>query len=123
MDERNRMVGQPIESIDENTSDGFHTFRELYDHRRALTAALLAMADREGVTYVWRSRNHHPDDSPCFAGYFIVGIELPMGTVTYHYADQFWDDFRQVPTLAHAPKWDGALAPLSITRLTAFARG
>lgn len=106
--------------IDENTSDGFHTFRELYDHRRALTAALLAMADRGKV---WRSRNHHPDDSSCHEGYFIVGIELPQGTVTYHYADQFWDDFSQVPTLAHAPRWDGAGPPESITRLVSFARG
>jgi len=26
--------------IDENTSDGYHTFKELYEHRMALTSTL-----------------------------------------------------------------------------------
>lgn len=107
-------------------SDGCHTFNELYAHRRALTAALMASYgeafpdERSGV---WRSRAHHPDDNPCYEGYFIVGIELPSGTVTYHYANQYWDDFRQVPEIPHAPKWDGAGPSESVTRLLEFARG
>lgn len=100
-----------------DTSDGYHTFDELYDHRRALTALLFA--SRGG----WRSRAHHPDDSPCYEGYFIVGLDLPTGTITYHYADQFWDDFQNLADLPHAPKWDGAEPNLTVTRLIDAARG
>lgn len=110
--------------ITSETSDGYHTFRELYDHRRALTAALMRMV----VDYVWReegcwrSRNHHPEDGPMFEGSFIVGIDLPNGTISYHYNNQFWDDFSHVRELPHAPKWDGAGPELTVTRLLDFAR-
>jgi hypothetical protein len=70
-------------------SDGFHTFDELYDHRRALTAALCRAMGFSS----WRSKQHHPDGDPMFDGYFIVGINLPTGTITYHYKLKYWDDF------------------------------
>lgn len=99
-------------------SDGYHTFGELYDHRRALTAALAKALSLDS----WRSKAHHPDDSPMFeGGYFIVGINLPTGTITYHYKLSHWDDFAGVIELAHAPKWDGAPPPASVDRLLAWA--
>lgn len=98
-----------------DTSDGHHTFTELYAHRRALTAALAAGA--AVAEDAWRSKAHHPDDDPMFDGCFIVGIELPTGTITYHYKIEFWDDFATVPELEHAPKWDGAGPDETITRL------
>jgi hypothetical protein len=110
------------EIIDENTSDGYHTFKELYDHRRALTAALMALADECGMV-TWRSREHHPDDSPIYKDYFIVGMEVGGGTITYHYANQYWDDFQQIPGLPHAPKWDGEGPSETVTRLLNLARG
>jgi hypothetical protein len=100
-------------------TDGFHTMEELYDHRRALTAALAA----ERADISWRSKAHHPDDSPMFeGGYFIVGIDTPAGTITYHYKLTDWDDFAEVPELEHAPKWDGAGPMQTIDRLLAWAR-
>lgn len=98
-------------------SDGYHTFGELYDHRRALTAALAQALPS------WRSKAHHPDDSPMFeGGYFIVGIDLPgAGTITYHYKLSHWDDFAGVDELAHAPKWDGAAPADTVTRLLGWA--
>jgi hypothetical protein len=102
-------------------SDGFHTFGELYDHRRALTAVLASAAATEGDS--WRSKAHHPEDSPMFeGGYFIVGIKLPTGTITYHYKLSHWDDFAAVPELEHAPKWDGAAPGETVDRLMATAR-
>jgi hypothetical protein len=104
---------------DEYLSDGHHTFDELYDHRRALTAALAA----ERADISWRSKAHHPDDSPMFeGGYFIVGIDTPAGTITYHYKLTHWDDFAEVPELEHAPKWDGADPGETVTRLLGWAR-
>jgi hypothetical protein len=100
-------------------SDGYHTFGELYDHRRALTAVLATVAADDS----WRSKAHHPDDEPMFeGGYFIVGIELPTGTITYHYKLSHWDDFAAVPELEHAPKWDGAGPDETVSRLLELAR-
>lgn len=118
-----RRDGVPAHNVGE-MSDGHHTFNELYDHRRALTAALLALVENRTDLHTWRSRQHHPDDAPCYEGYFIVGVTLPRsGTITYHYADEHWDDFAAVPELEHAPKWDGATPADSVTRLLAYARG
>lgn len=100
-------------------SDGFHTFDELYDHRRALTAALCKALSLDS----WRSKAHHPDDNPMFeGGYFIVGIELPTGMITYHYKLHHWDDFAGVIELEHAPKWDEAGPPATVDRLLEWAR-
>ncbi len=102
-------------------TDGFHTMEELYDHRRALTAVLAAAASEDGDS--WRSKAHHPEDSPMFeGGYFIVGIKLPTGTITYHYKLAHWDDFAAVPELEHAPKWDGATPADTVTRCLELAR-
>lgn len=100
-------------------TDGYHTFGELYDHRRALTAGLCKALPLNS----WRSREHHPDDSPMFeGGYFIVGINLPTGPITYHYKLSHWDDFAGVTELKHAPKWDGAPPAATVDRLLEWAR-
>jgi hypothetical protein len=104
----------------EDTSDGFHTFAELYDHRRALTAVLAALAAPKSS---WRSKQHHPDGDPMFeGGWFIVGIELDTGTISYHYELKYWDDFAAVPVLEHAPLWDGHTPADVIDRLNGVAR-
>jgi len=106
---------------DGQVSDGYHTFGELYDHRRALTALLAGAAAGAGDS--WRSKAHHPDDDPMFeGGYFIVGINLPNGMITYHYKLTHWDDFVSVPELGHAPKWDGATPDDTVTRCLELAR-
>jgi hypothetical protein len=110
------MSEQPVVTGD--TSDGYHTFAELYDHRRALTAAL--MVSRPDLA--WRSRHHHPSDGPMFeGGWFVVGMNLPTGQISYHYELANWDDFDGVPTLDHAPKWDGHVGDDTIRRLLAWA--
>lgn len=112
----------PSEGINmDEISDGYHTFGELYDHRRALTAVLAGAAASRGDS--WRSKAHHPDDGPMFeGGYFIVGIELPTGTITYHYKLSHWDDFAAVPELEYAPKWDGASPDETVNRCLQLAR-
>jgi hypothetical protein len=97
--------------------DGYHTFGELYDHRRALTAALMKVMPAS-----WRSKNHHPEDDMMFDGYFIVGMNLPTGKITYHYKLKHWRDFSHVDELRHAPKWDGATPNDTVTRLMAWIK-
>jgi hypothetical protein len=109
------------EGVDKSkVSDGYHTIGELYDHRRALTAALAAAA--AGMGDSWRSKRHHPDGDPMFDGYFIVGIVLPTGVITYHYKLKYWDDFAAVPEREHAPLWDGATPADTVSRLLELAR-
>lgn len=101
----------------DNISDGYHTFGELYDHRRALVAAL--MRSHPGIS--WRSKEHHPDDNPMFeGGYFIVGMDLPSGQISYHYKLHHWDKFTGIKELDHAPKWDGHTPALTVDRLERF---
>lgn len=113
-----------IEVVDGSieVSDGDHTFSELYTHRRALTAVLAAAASTAYPSDSWRSKQHHSDSDPMFEGYFIVGIKLPTGTITYHYELEYWDDFAAVPEIEHAPPWDGATPDDTVTRLLETAR-
>lgn len=109
----------PCNGIDtDEITDGYHTFGELYDHRRALTAALAKAVSLDA----WRSKAHHPGDDPIFLGYFIVGVNLPTGTITYHYKLEHWHDFAGVVELAHAPKWNGAQPAATVARLLEWTR-
>lgn len=83
-------------------SDGYHTFNGLYYQRMVLFAALVkAHKDR-----AWKSLRHE-DGELCFGGgWFIVGIDTPQGSYTYHYEDKDWSRFDCVE-LPVAKHWDG----------------
>ena len=97
------------------TSDGYHTFDELYDHRAKLFSVIVkTFADR-----AWKSRLHH--DGSMYDGMFIVGIDTPDGQATYHYdIDPYWMmfDCRELP---RAPKWDGHTPAQAIERIAGLA--
>ena len=83
-------------------SDGFHTFNDLY-HQRAVLFAALVKAHRD---LAWKSLRHE-DGELCFGGgWFIVGIDTPEGSYTYHYEEKYWDMF-DCQALALARHWDG----------------
>lgn len=85
-------------------ADEFHTMTELYEHRRALTVALFRLKPE----ICWRSKSHHPgDEIPMYEGFFIVGIELPTGSVRYHYELKHWSLFDGITEMEFAPLWDG----------------
>jgi hypothetical protein len=100
----------------DDVSDGFHTFGELYDHRRALMAALT----KSHPAISWRSWQHHPDDKPMFEGYFVVGMHLPTGQISYHYKASHWNDFEGVTELSWAPKYDGYTPASTVERLLSW---
>lgn len=93
-------------------SDGYHTFGDLYNHRRILTV-VLAKAFNE-YNKVYRSKQH--SDDTMFDGDFIVVFNTPEGDYSYHYELEFWDDFDFLPERERADEWDGH-KPEDITRL------
>jgi hypothetical protein len=93
-------------------SDGFHTFNGLYEQRMILFAALVkAYKDK-----AWKSYRHE-DGELCFGGgWFIVGIDTPEGSYTYHYESKYWDMF-DCAELPRAKHWDGHTEADAETRL------
>jgi len=93
-------------------SDGFHTFNSLYEQRMILFAALVkAYKDK-----AWKSYRHE-DGEYCFGGgWFVVGIDTPEGSYTYHYENKYWDMFDCVD-LPRAKHWDGHTENDAETRL------
>ena len=99
------------EPITGETSDGYHTFNELYHHRAVLFSVIVAnYKDR-----AWKSVRHH--DGTMYDGMFIVGIDTPDGQATYHYdIDPYWDMF-DCKVREFAPEWDGHTPAQAIERI------
>lgn len=99
-----------------DTSDGFHTFDELYHHRAVLFSLIVACFPSAS----WKSKRH--SDGTMYDGMFIVGIETPWGQATYHYdVDKCWDMF-PCRELKRAPEWDGHTPDQAIERIGLVAR-
>lgn len=93
----------------QDVSDGYHTFKELYNHR----CILFSIVCNLHKDLAWKSKLH--SDDTMFSEYFIVGITTPEGDFSYHYHIQEWEKF-DVKELPKAPVWDGHLSS-DITRL------
>ena len=108
---RDVLYEQPAVEINGDTSDGYHTFNELYHHRAVLFSVIVkAFPDK-----AWKSKKHH--DGTMYDGMFIVGIDTPRGQATYHYdIDPYWDIF-ECPELERAPEWDGHTPEEAIDRI------
>lgn len=93
-------------------SDGFHSFQDLYDHRKALFVALT----KAHGEYSWRSWLH--SDGTMFDGYFIVGLGAVDGRqITYHYEAKHWDKFSHCDEIIKAPEFDGHTPENVVERL------
>ena len=90
-----------VDEIDD-VSDGFHTFRQLYYQRMILFAAIV----KQNKDKAWKSLRHE-DGELCFGGgWFIVGIDTPEGSFTYHYEDNYFSLF-DCEELECGKHWDG----------------
>lgn len=97
--------------INGETSDGYHTFNELYHHRAVLFSVVVAANSGRA----WKSKLHH--DGTMYDGMFIVGVDTPKGQVTYHYdVEPYWDMF-WCRELERAPEWDGHTPEQAIERI------
>lgn len=122
METRGQSSGQqePIEGdalrpkVCSDTSDGHHTFKELYEHRFALFVALMK-SHRE---IAWCSQKH--SDGSMFDGWFIAGMDLPTGAVTYHLPLEWFSELDDIAILENAPEWDGYTPQDVVTRLVAW---
>lgn len=93
------------------TSDGYHTFNELYHHRAVLFSVIVASFH----DMAWKAKAHH--DGTMYDGMFIVGIDTPDGQATYHYdIEPYWGMFR-CKELDRAPEWDGHTPEQAIERV------
>ena len=85
-------------------SDGYHTFNQLY-HQRAILFATIVNQNKDRA---WKSYKHE-DGKYCFdkdGEWFIVGIDTPLGSYTYHYSKEYWDYF-DCEELECGKLWDG----------------
>jgi hypothetical protein len=104
----------PTIEVNGNTSDGYHTFNELYHHR----AVLFSVICNNYPELSWKSKRH--SDGSMYDDMFIVGIKTPHGQATYHYdVEPYWDMFH-VRELERAPEWDGHTPQQAIERIQAL---
>ena len=85
-------------------SDGYHTFNQLYYQRCVLFASLVRLNKDKS----WKSFKHS-DGKYCFDSngeWFIVGIDTPIGSYTYHYEKKYWNLF-ECQELECGKEWDG----------------
>ena len=100
----------------DDLSDGFHTFRQLYYQRMMLFAAIV----RQNKDKAWKSLRHE-DGELCFGGgWFIVGIDTPEGSYTYHYEDNYYSLF-DCEELERGKHWDGHTEK-DVTRLLSLPK-
>lgn len=100
--------------VNGDTSDGYHTFNELYHHRAVLFSVVVAANSGRA----WKSKMHH--DGTMYDGMFIVGIDTPHGQATYHYdMEPYWDMF-WCRELERAPEWDGHTPDEAIERISSL---
>ena len=99
------------------TSDGYHTFNELYEHRHALFMALA----KSTLDISWMSKKHH--DGSEMEGWFVAGIHLAYGDISYHLPMRLWDACVTVgfTVRENAPKWDGHTSKDVVDRLMKYA--
>lgn len=97
------------------TSDGFHTFNELYHHRAILFSVIVSRFPE----LAWKSKKHATGDM--YEGMFIAGINTPDGPATYHFdIDPYWNMLK-CKELELAPKWDGHSPDQAIERISKLA--
>lgn len=104
-----------------NLSDGYHTFKELYDFRMLYNAsffnALAADKGKYGVHKSWK----HNDGETCFGGgWFIVAAKLPTGVISNHYKAEYWDLFDVPEEPKSTFEFDGHAPEDVVDRITTY---
>jgi len=110
-----------------DASDGYHTFTELYEFRKAYNALLFNewhyYSNQQDSNFYPVKSKRHSDGELCFGGgWFVVSANTRCGQITNHYELKDWDLFR-IPEVEKAPEWDGHTPQQALERLLDLARG
>lgn len=99
------------------TSDGYHTFDELYEHRHVLFVALCNLIEEaQGRGITWKSKLQ--SDGTMYEDFFIAGIGTEVGKqITYHLPLNLWDRLH-AREIERAPAWDGHTSQDVVKRLS-----
>lgn len=112
-------------------SDGYHSFKELYEFRKVYNAALFNEWSTQGSTEIGRDGEYsstrkydvhkswkHNDGELCFGGgWFVVVAILPSGQITNHYKAEDWDLFKIPETEKAKYPFDGHTSQDVLQRL------
>lgn len=116
--EINEMINEETieNTIDENTSDGYHTFKELYEHRIALFIALMKANPK--ISY----RANNNDDGNWYEWWFVAGIHTSNWDISYHLPNDKRTalDWYGISTTINAPKRDWHTPADVVDRLLMF---
>jgi len=112
------------EEITGETSDGYHTFNELYEFRKLYNAGFFNLLPQGCKAH---KSKRHSDGELCFGGgWFIVTAYLPMDKfgvvskqISNHYDLKDWDLF-QIEEREFADVWDGHTAQDVAKRLNEY---
>lgn len=124
------LIGKHIfkTKITGSTSDGYHTFDELYYYRLLYNAALvntiMYMRYKNGlnndINIPIIKSYRHSDGELCFGGgWFIVVMETPFGQITNHYENKYWHMFN-CPSQHQVWEYDGHTPQQAAERLYAL---
>jgi hypothetical protein len=101
--------------VDDDISDGYHTFTELYNFRHQL---FIALANTNPNLNPWKSE-YHSDGEPAYEDYFIAGLTLKGKDITFHLPIELWK-LLICRALSKAPEWDGHTSEMCLERLKEF---
>jgi len=106
-------MSKTFKIVDNDMSDGYHTFNELYDHRCLLfiNLALLLLPHR---------RVYKID--PEFEGWFCLYLETTSGQISYHIPSKYLFLIEENTKRDDNYKWDGHTSKTVIERLNLMAR-
>lgn len=105
----NMLIDAVLDDETEDISDGYHTFKELYDFRKMFNAALFNEWSAQGKYNVHKSTKHN-DGEFCFdcgGEWFVVVADLPTGQISNHYKIEDWDLFKCTATDKALLPFDG----------------
>ena len=103
--------------VTQDTSDGYHTFKELYDFRMMYNAALFNEWTLQNKYEVHKSWKHNDGELCLGGGWFIVVAMLPTGQISNHYSAEHWDLFKILETETALFPFDGHTSQDVLSRL------
>jgi hypothetical protein len=98
-------MGKTFQIVNDDISDGYHTFTELYKHRYFLFLALCMQ---------WKDKVYYKKD---YENFFCIYLELEEGQISYHVPNIYLELAEK--NFTHSPNhvWDGHTSDDVLSRL------